>query len=153
MQVCIHCGALEVSPTWECGTCGWQATNASGVVILAPHMIADHDGFDEALFETYDAIERHHFWFAYRRKLIIGAMKAHFPATQSFLDIGCGTAETLNAVQNSFPDVEVCGGEPSLLALQMARHKTSANLLQMDARAMPFREAFDGGRIRCHRTH
>ncbi|MGI4781777.1 MAG: class I SAM-dependent methyltransferase [Janthinobacterium lividum] len=106
-------------------------------------MLQDNDGFHEPLFDEYQKLQAEHFWFVYRRKLIVWALQRYFPRLQSFLEIGCGTAENLAAIADRFPHAEVCGGEPSLHALQMARRHCTAKFLQMDARAIPFVEAFD----------
>lgn len=106
-------------------------------------MIQSNDGFHEPLFNEYEKLEQSHFWYNYRRKLILEAIQRHFPRPTSFLEIGCGTGENLRAIGERFPYARLCGSEPSLHALQIARLKSNAQLLQMDARAIPFANAFD----------
>lgn len=143
MHICIKCHTSIATTIWACAACGWQATNSAGVVCLAPEMAQNNDGYHEPLFDEYERIQRTHFWFVYRRRLILQVLRRYFPAFTSFLDVGCGTAENLLAVSEHFPDARLCGGEPSLQALKVARRKTSAQFLQMDARAIPFAKAFD----------
>jgi hypothetical protein len=39
-----------------------------------------------------------HFWFAERRRLIAWAVRRHFPAAESFCEIGCGTGFVLEGL-------------------------------------------------------
>lgn len=143
MHICVKCKAPISIETWTCSACGWRPHFESGVICLAPSMIANHDGFHEPLFFEYETLEARHFWFAYRRKLILSALQRHFPAFDSFLDVGCGTAENLLAIRAHYPRARLCGAEASLQALRMAMRKCKAQYLQMDARAIPFSDAFD----------
>ncbi len=143
MRLCINCHTPIETSQWACAACGWQAGMASGIACLAPAMVGNHDGFHEPLFVEYERLQETHFWFVYRRKLIIEAMRRHFPGMASVLDIGCGTAENLHAIGENFPGASLCGGEPSMQALQVATRKTRAQFLQMDARSIPFASAFD----------
>ncbi|ANA35759.1 Methyltransferase type 11 [Ralstonia mannitolilytica] len=143
MQVCIHCHSPVAPFSWACGACGWRATVRDGVACLAPGMIQENDGFQEALFDEYQSLHAQHFWFVYRRRLIMWALRTYFPQLRSFLEVGCGTAENLAAIIAQHPHADVCGGEPSLHALQVARRNCGAKFLQLDARAIPFVDAFD----------
>ncbi|KDP87189.1 methyltransferase type 11 [Cupriavidus sp. SK-3] len=143
MHICIKCHMSIAPSTWACVACGWRATTSAGVVCLAPDMAQENDGFHEPLFDEYEKLQHTHFWFVYRRKLILEALTRYFPHLMSFLDVGCGTADNLLAIGERFPLARLCGGEPSLQALQVARRKSQAQLLQMDARAIPFTNAFD----------
>ena len=143
MHICVSCHTPLRPFAWSCSACGWRATIRDGVACLAPEMLQDNDGFHEPLFEEYQKLQADHFWFVHRRRLIVWALQRHFPQLQSFLEVGCGTAENLAAIADRFRHAEVCGGEPSLNALQMARRHCGAKFLQMDARAIPFVEAFE----------
>lgn len=143
MKICIECHTIIAASTWSCATCGWRATSSNGIPCLAPGMIQSNDGFHEPLFNEYERLERSHFWYTYRRKLILEAIQQHFPRLTSFLEIGCGTGENLRAIGERFPYARLCASEPSLHALELARLKSNAQFLQMDARAIPFKDAFD----------
>ncbi|RWA56436.1 methyltransferase type 11 [Cupriavidus sp. UYMSc13B] len=143
MRICIQCKASIKIDMWACTACGWQPHVESGLVCLAPGMLVDHDGFHEPLFVEYEKLEAKHFWFVHRRNLILDALARHFPDLQSFMDVGCGTAENLRAIQTRFAPARLVGGEASLQALKASVRKCKAQFLQMDARAIPFTEAFD----------
>lgn len=143
MRACIQCRAPIKHEIWSCAACGWQPMSQDGLVCMAPAMLADHDGYHEPLFEEYEKLEATHFWFVHRRRLILDVLQSHFPTLRSFMDIGCGTAENLKAIEQRFPHARICGGEASLQALASARNKSNAQFIQMDARALPFTAAFD----------
>lgn len=143
MRICNQCKAPLKMDVWVCTACGWQPHIKGGVVCLAPAMMVDHDGFHEPLFIEYERLEATHFWFVYRRKLILDALQRHFPDLRSFMDVGCGTAENLQAIQARFPRARLTGGEASWHALMTGQRKCKAEFLQMDARAIPFTDAFD----------
>lgn len=63
---------------------------------------------------------------------------------QSFFEIGCGTGFVLGAVARQFPAVKTFGSEIHLSALEIAQTRApGAELMQMDARAIPFTDRFD----------
>jgi SAM-dependent methyltransferase len=99
--------------------------------------------FDPARFAALAAVEDGHFWFTSRSKLIVWALRRHFPAARSLLEIGCGTGNVLRAVSSAGLSRRV-GSEahPEGLAFA-ARRAPGAELMQMDARRIPFREEFD----------
>jgi SAM-dependent methyltransferase len=101
-------------------------------------------GFDASRFEALAAVEESHFWFRSRARLIVHALRKHFPRAQSVLEIGCGTGNVLAAISECASIRRVVGSEahPEGLAFA-ARRAPRAELLQMDARHIPFREEFD----------
>lgn len=98
MHICVNCHAPLRPFAWSCNACGWRAAVHDGVACLAPEMLQDNDGFHEPLFDEYQKLQAEHFWFVYRRKLIVWALQRYFPRLQSFLEIGCGTAENLSLI-------------------------------------------------------
>jgi len=100
-------------------------------------------GFDASRFEALAAVEQEHFWFRSRARLIVWALRRHFPRAQSLLEIGCGTGNVLAAIKETGLN-RVVGSEalPEGLAFA-ARRVPGAELLQMDARRIPFRDEFD----------
>lgn len=60
------------------------------------------------------------------------------------LEIGCGTGYVLTGINQSFPDRKLCGSEIFTAELSYcAERLPSANLMQMDARNIPFNIEFD----------
>lgn len=101
-------------------------------------------GFPRASFARLAALEDRNYWFQSRNRLIVWALRRHFPRMRSYLEVGCGTGCVLGAVENAFPEVTALGGEMHAAGLeQAARRVRRARLLQMDAVRIPFRAAFD----------
>jgi SAM-dependent methyltransferase len=101
-------------------------------------------GFDASRFEALAAVEREHFWFRSRARLIVWALREHFPGAQSFLEVGCGTGNVLAALRESasIPRLAGCEAHSQGLAIA-ARRAPGVELMQMDARRIPFRGEFD----------
>ena len=102
------------------------------------------DGFDPEYFPKLAALEEKNFWFAARNQLILWAFDKYFPRASNFLEIGCGTGYVLSAIETHFPDLRLYGSEIFETGLQYARKRVRrAELLQMDAMNIPFRDEFD----------
>lgn len=99
--------------------------------------------FDPARFAALAAVEQEHFWFTSRSKLIVWALRRHFPAARSLLEIGCGTGNVLAALAPAGLR-RLVGAEAHAEGLAFAaRRAPGAELVQMDVRRIPFREEFD----------
>lgn len=102
------------------------------------------EGFREEYFEQLAGIEARHFWFRSRNRLIIWALGRYFPDARSFLEIGCGTGFVLAGIERAFPEWRLRGGEFYPAGLQSASRRVKrAELLQMDARDIPFSDEID----------
>lgn len=100
-------------------------------------------GFDPSRFEALAAVEQGHFWFRSRARLIVWALREHFPRARSLLEIGCGTGNVLAAILETGLQ-RVVGSEAHPEGLGFAaRRAPGAELMQMDARRLPFRDEFD----------
>jgi SAM-dependent methyltransferase len=101
-------------------------------------------GFPQASFARLAALEDRNYWFQARNRLIIWALRRHFPDMRSYLEVGCGTGCVLGAVERAFPEVTPLGGEMHAAGLEQAAGRVRrARLLQMNALRIPFRDAFD----------
>ncbi|MHB1666981.1 class I SAM-dependent methyltransferase [Thiomonas sp.] len=145
MKTCVKCSSKQCEGAgWKCLVCGYMPPQKDGFVILAPNMVEMNDGYHVALFSECAAIETHHFWFVVRRKIIMDFLKSEFPYSTSMLEIGCGNGFILSDIQKNFPGLTLCGSEASLEGLHHASTlSVEANLIQMDARSIPFEEEFD----------
>jgi SAM-dependent methyltransferase len=101
-------------------------------------------GFDEEAFRHLPGAEEKSFWFRSRNALIVWALRRYFPDARSMLEIGCGTGYVLRGVRSAFPDMRLVGGElfPAGLAVA-AQRVPDAELLELDARELPFKAEFD----------
>jgi SAM-dependent methyltransferase len=101
-------------------------------------------GFDEGSFEHLPLAEEGSFWFRSRNSLIVWALRRYFPNAQSMLEVGCGTGFVLAGVRDAFPHMRLVGGELYQTGLEVAaRRVPDAELLELDARKLPFKAEFD----------
>lgn len=115
----------------------------NGFPAFAPDLAAN-EGFRDDLFDELARLEAKNFWFRARNRLIQWALRRYFPAAKNFLEVGCGTGFVLAGVASVFPRLKLFGSEISSAGLvHAARRVESAELFQMDARAIPFRDEFD----------
>jgi SAM-dependent methyltransferase len=153
MRLCPQCGAAEpigeaeaVWPKgWSCPACQHEVPVSDGVPMFAPALADTLTGFNPRDFEMLAAVERDHFWFVPRNRLIVSLIARYFPSATSFLEIGCGTGMVLSGVASSKPWRRLTGSElhPTGLAEARARLGERATFVQMDARHIPARDAFD----------
>ena len=152
-RVCPACGradaiadgSLAWPPDWSCGSCGYTAPLQEGIPLTAPSIADSADGFDAAAFDFLARVELDHFWFVARRRLIVALTRKYAIAARSFLEVGCGSGNVINAVAASRPWNRIAGidAHPHGLSLARARVPAPVELLQADARTLPFRCAFD----------
>lgn len=116
-----------------------------GVPQFAPTLADTISGFDSDAFAELANLEAGHFWFEARNRLITGLSRKYFPGASSYMEIGCGTGFVLAAMARSRPWARVVGSEIHLKGLSHARTRPGARaeFVQMDARAIPARHAFD----------
>jgi len=103
-----------------------------------------NNGFEPEYFEKLFSLEASNFWFQARNLLITYFLKFHCPEMKSFLEIGCGTGFVLSGVAKAFPNTQLYGGEFFTEGLSFAKKRVpKAKLMQLDARAIPFKEQID----------
>ncbi len=79
-----------------------------------------------------------------RSALIVWALRKYFGAAKDLLEIGCGTGYVLACLHDAFPQLRLSGSEVLAAGLPFASSRmTGAELLQMDARSIPFDREFD----------
>lgn len=123
--------------------CGSVPPAPGGIPLLAPQLEADESGYPQEVFEILRRLEARSFWFRSRNRLIQWAFARYFPNADSLLEVGCGTGFVLEGLQQHFPDLRLTGSEISSRGLAVAAARIQgAELLQMDARSIPFRSHF-----------
>jgi SAM-dependent methyltransferase len=150
---CLACGHTTPIAAGEpvfpigarCEACGHEVAQRDGVPLYAPELADTLTGMDPASFQVLFEVEARHFWFRSRARLIIGMIDQLFPQARRFLEIGCGKAAVLEAIAGARRYERVAGSELHTAALAFARQRMGAGpeLVQMDARAIPARSAFD----------
>lgn len=142
MRRCLRCDG-SVDETWRCARCGF-APGSGDFPLFAPELANEGAAFEAVSFDLLPALEESSFWFRARNELVAWALARHFPHAESFLEVGCGTGFVLGGLRERFPRLRLVGGEPFLAGLEVARRRVpDAELVQLDAAALPFREEFD----------
>jgi SAM-dependent methyltransferase len=101
-------------------------------------------GYDVDLYEAIAEAEPDSFWFRARNRLIVSTLRRHFPEARSLLEVGCGTGFVLAALHEAFPGMRLVGSELFAEGLEIARRRLpDVELVQLDAREMPFEAEFD----------
>lgn len=92
--------------------------------------------------KKYNQIERLHWWWYGRRKLIEPFILEKNP--KKILEIGCGTGETLSFLKQLCPKAQLNGIDISPLAVEYTKIRNHFNAYQANAVKLPFKEnSFD----------
>lgn len=141
---CPHCHARTAMPDDQCPHCGTPVARIDGFLAWAPELDDTRQGFNPDYFAQLAAHESGHFWFRARNRLIIRVLQQHFPNLHGFIEIGCGTGYVLSGIARAFPRARLAGSELHVRGLGFAsRRLPGVELMQMDARAIPYRDAWD----------
>ncbi len=144
MRVCLSCAQRFESADWRCPGCGWTPAVHGAWPVFAPDLAAQKDGFSADLFASLFQAEARHFWFRSRNRLLIWALRKHFPQARSLLEVGCGTGYVLAEIHAAFPHIRCAGSEVFLEGLAFAQSRVPAVALsQMSAQRIPFDSEFD----------
>ncbi|NOR20760.1 MAG: methyltransferase domain-containing protein [Xanthomonadales bacterium] len=144
MKRCLHCAATHDATDWQCPDCGNVPELVDSFPVLAPELAQGGAGFQPQAFAELAALEADNFWFRARNRLIVWGLRRYFPDLQCYLEIGCGTGYVLAGVADAYPHAAITGSEVFSVGLPYAAERVGkAELLQMDARRIPYIEEFD----------
>jgi SAM-dependent methyltransferase len=100
-------------------------------------------GYDANLFDQLAVVEDESFWFRARNRLIVQLTSELSRPGDRFLEVGCGTGYVLRALARDC-GLNVTGSELYSEGLEHARRRVpEAELVELDARQMPYEEEFD----------
>lgn len=144
MKHCLSCSTSYESSNNDCPECGYSPVLVDGFKCYAPELAHGGGGFKASYFSGLASFEESNFWFRSRNKLILWILKRYCPNFNSFLEIGCGTGYVLTGISGQYPQAALYGSEIFIEGLGFAATRLpAADLMQMDARDIPFYEEFD----------
>ena len=148
MRRCLQCQATY--PATEprlpdvCPNCGSVVEVRDGLVIYAPDLTDESEGFKAEYFDELARLEGRNFWFRARNRIIQDMFADHMPSDGEMLEIGCGNGFVLRGLRTAFPNAILMGSEIFLNGLRNASALfPEVPLMQMDARDIPYSEHFD----------
>jgi SAM-dependent methyltransferase len=144
MIICPSCSASNSNLKVACPKCGSLPEKIDGFCAFAPKLAHDGGGFKASYFSELARLEDANVWFRSRNQLILWALKKYCGNFSSFLEIGCGTGYVLSGISKQFPRATIHGSEIFTTGLGFAAERLPlVNLMQMDARNIPFVDEFD----------
>lgn len=144
MKTCYTCQKPISGSVTTCPSCGVVPEIINGFCSYAPELCLDDSGFKPNFFSELAQLEESNFWFRSRNNLILWAIQKYCDKLGSVLEIGCGTGYVLSAIAKNFRETRLSGSDIFTEGLEFASNRIpSAELMQMDARNIPFFEEFD----------
>lgn len=144
MKVCLNCRYQFASTAWRCPECGHEPGRLNGFVAHSADLAFGGGGFKAEYFGALASSEAASFWFRARNELILWALQTYQRDAKSFLEVGCGTGFVLSALAQMHPEIALSGSEIFVDGLSFAAARLPhADLMQMDARLIPFADEFD----------
>jgi len=144
LKVCPNCQSQFEATDWRCPRCHHEPPRLNGFVAFAPDLAEENESYSPEFFQTLADLQAASFWFRARNRLIVWALRRHFPTARSFLEVGCGTGFVIEGIRAALPGLTITGSEIYTTGLEFARRRLGAvDLLQLDASALPYSGEFD----------
>jgi SAM-dependent methyltransferase len=121
----------------ECASCSAFYPLEAGILELVAGR-SGAPGYDPHYFATLSQVEAKHFWYVYRREVILDVMRRTIPDLESrpLFDLGCGSGGLLTFLSAS--GVEVGGAcDAYLQGLTVARSRLDVPLIWIDEGRLP----------------
>ena len=107
---------------------------------------AVNKSYNPAYYQRLFEIERKHFWFRSRNRVIaewVRRLTAEWKPGFRVLEVGCGTGNILGILDQTCPNGTVIGMDLYAEGLRYARQRTASALVQGDVLQPPFASQFD----------
>lgn len=107
-------------------------------------MAGDRVQYPTDAFDQLAEVEDRHWWFVWRNRIILSALRRAKPEIGRFLEVGCGTGFVLRAIREEWPQAYLETAELHLEGIEHARRRVpSAVFRQQDVRFMQADSQFD----------
>lgn len=144
MKKCVSCNHIFEAKDWRCPKCAKEPDTKNGFLCFAPAIEVGDLHYPQEIYEKLFSLEESNFWFNYRNSILVSFLKKYKSSLINFLEIGCGTGFVISEIERSFPNAKTYGSEIHSEGLVLASKRVKrSELMQMDARNIPFREEFD----------
>lgn len=95
---------------------------------------------NELLLEKFNKVEKIHWWWEGRRALLKQLLDGHEGG--KFLDVGCGTGETMSFIKNLSNKNEIYGIDTSERAVEYSKDRGHKHTYKANALDLPFEDNF-----------
>jgi SAM-dependent methyltransferase len=145
MRFCVSCETQFTAGDWTCPACGFAPASIEGFPSFAPALARENPDYDRAHYRTLVGLEDESFWFRARNRLILWTLARYFPGAGRLMEIGVGTGYVMRAIRAAMPKASLAGSDIHTEGLRFAADRlgSSVDLIQVDARRIPFRSEFD----------
>ena len=145
MKCCLRCDVRFEANDWCCPSCGHVPESVDGIPRFAPELEALDGDYDPSYHSRLIDLEEGHFWFEARNRIVLWAQRRYQPNPAKFLEVGCGTGFVLRHLHRHLGKTALVASDVHISGLRRARQRCgeSIELLQMDARRIPYRDEFD----------
>lgn len=126
-----------------CPVCSKIISHKNGMITnLLNISIEDHNGMSPIGLDNCYKIEQEHFWYKYRRKIILQYFNKYIPKDKEILEIGAGTGNiSRQLMSDGYNKISI--GEIHENGLKYAMTYGIENLYQFDITNSPFQNHFD----------
>lgn len=116
-----------------------------GIKCYKPEVALENLDYPHEAFEILYQLEDTNFWFVHRNTIIQFLFEKHLgTASNTVLEIGCGTGYVLDGLHKKFPNYTLQGSEIYLEGIKFAQTRLpNIELVQLDATNMPFEDEFN----------
>ena len=145
MKICLSCNTGFEQAAWKCPICNWEPPIIEGYYAFSPQSSTLNDGLADGAHHVLNDLQDQSFWFRGRNKIIQDVIRLNFPDAANVLEIGCGSGYVLNGIRSVLPRAKLTATEIYSYGLSYAANRVSEpiQLLQADARSLPFKNEFD----------
>ena len=123
-----------------------ESVMIDGIRCFAPELARSCEDYPEEVFAKLASIEDRHFWFRSRNVILQNLVERYITGgpPRRFLEIGCGTGFVLKMLTR-LPGFQCVGAEIHIEGARIAAARVpAAEIVQLDATALPFESCFEG---------